>query len=217
MSFFFGYQGPPSTIISLNFSSARLIPEIIQQKLEQDLASGRVVHTTQISSYICSSLGLVPKANEGLRCIHHLSDPRGLLVNRFISKEAANLRYATLANVFICICCAGQEAIIIKNDIQDAFRNIPVAIQHRWLLGFQWASVFYKETCVPFGLVTSPFISNLFGEAFHRILISYLNWEEPEHYLADFIHNLAASLVTFSYLESYEHDYQLLTDCLGVP
>lgn len=121
-----GYQGPSSTIISPNLSSARLNPAVIQRKLEQDLASGQVVLATQTSPFISSPLGLVPKPNGDLRRIHHLSYPRGLSVNDFISKEASNLKYATLANVVTRICRAGRGAVIIKKDIKDAFRNIPV-------------------------------------------------------------------------------------------
>lgn len=212
-----GYDGPESTIISPNLRSALLEPGIIQKKLEQDLACGRVIPITQTSPLISSPLGLAPKANGDLRRIHHLSYPRGQSVNDFIPREAVRLKYATLANVLTRICRAGRGAVIIKKDIMDAFRNIPVAPHQRWLLCFQWEGVFYQETCLPFGLSTSPFLFNLFGEAFHWMLISYLNWTESEHYLDDFIHILEASAATPSDLEAHETGYQLLTDCLGIP
>lgn len=41
-----GYQRPLSTITSRNLSSALLDPTIIQQKLKQDLLSGRVIPAT---------------------------------------------------------------------------------------------------------------------------------------------------------------------------
>ena len=117
--------------------------------------------------------GLGPSLNEeeiildeGLHRIHHLSYPRGSSVNDFIPKEAANLKYATLANVLARIRRAGRGAVIIKKDIKDAFRNVPVAPHQQWLLGFQWNNKFYQETCLSFGLSTSPYIFNLFGEGF---------------------------------------------------
>lgn len=194
-----------------------LDPTVIQQKLEQDLQSGRIAPATQLSPFISSPLGLVPKSNGDLRRIHHLSYPRGLSVNDFIPKEATNLRYATLKNIFTRVCRAGRGAVIIKKDIKDAFRNIPVAPHQRWLLGSQWEDKFYQDTCLPFGLCTSPFLFNLFGEAFHWILISYLNWAESEHYLDDFILILEATAATAANLESHETGYKLLTDCLGIP
>lgn len=194
-----------------------LDPKVIQEKLDQDLQSGRIVPATQLSPFISSPLGLVPKSNGDLRRIHHLSYPRGMSVNDFIPKEATNLRYATLADIFVRICRAGQRAVIIKKDIKDAFRNIPVAPHQRWLLGSQWEDQFYQDTCLPFGLCTSPFLFNLFGEAFHWILISYLNWTESEHYLDDFVLILEASSASTANLQAYESGYRLLTDCLGIP
>lgn len=212
-----GYQGPPANITSHNLSSALLDSTVIQEKLEQDLILGRVIPATQSSPFISSPLGLVPKPNGGLRRIHHLSYPRGSSVNDFIPKEAANLKYATLANVLARIRRAGRGAVIIKKDIKDAFRNIPVAPHQQWLLGFQWNKRFYQETCLSFGLSTSPFIFNLFGEGFHWMLIAYLDWLESEHYLDDFILILEAILATPSRIEWHETGYRLLTDCLGIP
>ena len=98
-----GYEGPLLTITSPNLSSALLDPAVIRQKLDQDIFSGRVISATQLSPFISSPLGLVLKQNGDLRRIHHLSYSRGSSVNDFILKEAVNLKYATLANVFIRI------------------------------------------------------------------------------------------------------------------
>ena len=146
-----GYEGPHSTIFSSNLSSALLDPAAIDKKLEQDLLAGRVVPATQTSFFISSPLGLVLKPNGEFRRIHHLLYPQGLSVNNFISKDTVNLKYATLANVLARIRRAGRGAIIIKKDIKDAFRNIPVAPYHQWLLGFMWNGVLYQETCLSFG------------------------------------------------------------------
>lgn len=210
-----GYQGPPANITSHNLSSALLDSTVIQEKLEQDLILGRVIPATQSSPFISSPLGLVPKPNGGLRRIHHLSYPRGSSVHDFIPKEAANLKYAILANVLARIRRAGRGVVIIKKDIKkdikDAFRNIPVAPHQQWLLGFQWNKRFYQETCLLFGLSTSPFIFNLFGEGFHWMLIAYLDWLESEHYLDDFILTLEAILATPFRIEWHETGYRLLT------
>ena len=83
---------------------------------------------------------------------------------------------------------AGRDATIIKRDIANAFRNIPVAPREQWLLGLQWKGKFYKEACLPFGLATAPFIFNLFAEAFHWILTSWLPYlHRLAHYLDNFI------------------------------
>lgn len=134
---FIGYQGPGAYIVSCNLFSALLNPDVIQQKLKDNLLAGCVIPATQITSFISSPLGLVPKPNEDLRRIYHLSFPHGSSVNNFIPKEAANLKYATLENILARIRRAGRGATIMKKDIKDAFRNIPVAPHQQWLLGFQ--------------------------------------------------------------------------------
>lgn len=81
---------------------------------------------------------------------------------------------------------------MIKRNIKDAFRNIPVAHHMQWLLGFEWKKHYYQETCLPFGLCTAPFIFNVFAEAFHWMLESFIGWC-VEHYLDDFIATLSAA------------------------
>lgn len=80
----------------------------------------------------------------------------------------------------------GRSCIILKRDVKDAFRNVPVAPHQQWLLGFMWKEKYYKETCLSFGLSTAPFILNLFGKGLHWILVSYLCWFLV-HYLDDFV------------------------------
>ena len=61
-----GYEGLVATIISPNLRSVLLEPRIIQKKLEQDLAAGRVIPIAVTTSLISSPLGLAPKANGDL-------------------------------------------------------------------------------------------------------------------------------------------------------
>lgn len=124
--------------MSKNLVSALLDPQIITEKLKDDLSSGHVIPATQGYSFISSPLGLVPKPNDGLRRIHHLSHSRGSSVNDFIPKKASNLRYTSLKKVTEMILRAGRHCVIIKKDIKDAFRNIRIALHVQWLLGFSW-------------------------------------------------------------------------------
>ncbi len=61
-----------------------------------------------------------------------------------------------------------------------------MAPKHRWLLGFRWEGRYYKETCLSFGLATAPLIFNVFAEALHWIIASFLRWELC-HYLDSFV------------------------------
>jgi hypothetical protein len=60
-----GYEGPDSLIISKNQESVYLALEIIDAKLRDDLAVGRIVPASQSFPFISSPLGLVPKHDGG--------------------------------------------------------------------------------------------------------------------------------------------------------
>jgi hypothetical protein len=211
-----GYEGPEKLSLSQNLLSARLNPQTITGQLQSDLILSRVIHTTPDPPFISSPLGLVPKSNGGFRRIHHLSFPNNGSVNFFIPENYSTLLYTTLHDIYEKIRKAGRNCIILKKDIKDAFRNIPVATTSQWLLGFKWEGQYYKETCLPFGLATAPFLFNLFAEAFHWILQSWLPLD-LEHYLDDFIFTVPQSLATPRFLSNINTDFNLLTQALGLP
>lgn len=106
-----GYQGPPDAfILSRNLSSALEDPAIIDKKLTEDLALGRVVEVdAPTPPFICSPLGLVPKHEGGWRRIHHLSYPRGSSVNDYIPDGAGELRYTRFQEVHKIGYPSGKE------------------------------------------------------------------------------------------------------------
>jgi hypothetical protein len=212
-----GYLGPEQAYISPNLKSANLAPGTMAMGIAKDLSCGRIVESTTNSPFISSPLGFVLKQDSSLRCIHHLSFPIGTSVNDGIPIDASHLHYTTIIQLFALIVRAGRHSIIIKRDIKDAFRNIPLAPHIRWLLGFSWDNKYYTEACLPFGLRTAPFIFNLFAEGFHWMLQSYLGWELLEHYLDDFIHIVPASMASPTALADKAFDYIMLTNFLGVP
>ena len=165
--------------------------------------------------FICSSLGLVPKHNWGWRRIHHLSHPHGELVNDYIPDGVGEMRYTRFQEVLQLVINAGRHCVIMKRDVKDAFRNVPVAPQHRWLLGFRWEGRYYKETCLSFGLATAPFIFNLFAEALHWIIASFLRWLLC-HYLDNFV-AIFRSDTSPERLLAEANAYIWLTDLLGLP
>lgn len=111
---------------------------------------------------------------------------------------------------------AGRQSIILKTDVKDAFRNVPVAPQHQWLLGFAWKEKFYKETGLSFRFSTAPFVFNLFGEGLHWLLIAYLHWVLC-HYLNDFIAIFSAPKANLERLKFEANAYIWLTDLLRIP
>ncbi len=183
-----GYERPTDAfILSENLASALEDTEIIDKKLRDDLALSRVVKVkAPASPFISCPLGLVPKHDSGWGKIHHLSHPRSHSVNDQIPDGAGEMRNTQFQDMLQMLTWAGRNWVILKRDVKDASRNVPVAPQHEWLLGFKWRNKHYKGTCLSFGLSTVPFIFNLFGEGLHWVLVSYLRWILV-HYLDDFI------------------------------
>jgi Reverse transcriptase (RNA-dependent DNA polymerase) len=217
-----GDEGPPQFIVSDNLPSATLAPDIITTKLVADLSLQRVAQYNPWPTgqhpppFISSPLGLAPKSNGTFRRIHHLSHPPDKSVNDYIPVSYGSFDYSSLTEIYAIVVQAGRGCMIIKKDIRDAFRNIPISPRWWWLLGFFWDGQYFTETCLPFGLRTAPIIFNLFAEAFHWILESWLGWVVA-HYLDDFIRVLEASRASKEALAQAEEDYHLFTTYLGIP
>jgi hypothetical protein len=168
-------------------------PRVITTKIATDLPIGRITIRPPEAT-CCSPLGLVPKPDGTFRRIYNLSSPkprRGLSVNAAIPEAHSTLAYSTVDDILALILLAGRGAVILKRDLKDAFRNIPVAITDQRLLGFKWEKIVYVECCLPFGLATAPFLFNLFAEALHwvleRRLYPIVAFFALVYYLDDFI------------------------------
>ena len=184
--------------------------------ISRELALRRITIVEPTGPLISSPLGFVPKHDGSYRRIHHLSHPPGKSVNDYIGEASSSITYSTIQHILQRIRQSGQGSILLKRDIKDAFRNIPLAASCQWLLGFSWRQQYYKERVLPFGLATAPFIFNLFAEAFHWILQSWLGWRQLEHYLDDFILILPPN-TNPQELQAIEADYIVVTDILGIP
>jgi hypothetical protein len=182
-----GYDGPDQFIISRNLPLSAEDQLLIDAKVSVDEAAGLIERVFPSPPFICSPLGMVPKHDGGRRRIHHLSFPPGLSVNDFIDPSYGAITYASFDAILQSILRAGRGCWIMKRDIRDAFRIVPIAVPHRHLLGFSWRNTFYQECALPFGLRTAPVLFNLFAEALHWILLSRAYPGDLHHYLDDFI------------------------------
>lgn len=93
---------------------------------------------------MCSPLGLVPKHDGGWRRIHDLSFPYGLSVNDGIPLEWGALEYATFDDVVAALLQQGRGAILVKRNLKDAFRHIPVAVSDRATIPIGWNDSYHS-------------------------------------------------------------------------
>ena len=129
------------------------------QKIEPDTATpGRI----QISP-----IGMIPKRNKPnkWRLIVDLSSPKGASVNDGISPAWSSLDYATVDHLSAIILEQGRGTWMIKADIKEAYRMVPVHPQDRWLLGVQWEGEVFVDRMLPFGLRSAPKIFSALADA----------------------------------------------------
>jgi hypothetical protein len=211
-----GYTGPDRYIISRNLKSAQLEPKALTDKIITDLALNRIreVFPKDPGPFISSPLGLTPKPNNKWRVIHHLSYPPELSVNDSIAAEAAYLKYTAFEDILAMVLEAGRHCTMVKRDMKDAFRMIPIAPHNQWLMGFCWEGRFYVELVLSFGLRTAPIIFNLFAEAFEWIVKSFSQCPLLAHYLDDFMAAFPAHET--HRLTQFKNDYSMLCKALGI-
>ena len=95
------------------------------------------------------------------------------------------LEYTSVNEAIDHIFSMGRGCILVKRDLAEAFRHIPVSEADWWLLGFSWDGNYYLERYLPFSLRTAPFIFDLFAKSLDSILMD-AGWQTI-HYLDSFL------------------------------
>ena len=138
-----GYKGERtcSSRINKNWPSVNnFFPDIVKS-INDDISRGRVHGPTSqptLNNFVASPLGAFRKARSGkLRIIHDLSWPPGQSINDHISPEEFSMEFIKFDDITSGIQQCKKPVYVSKLDnIQDAFKNIPVCIEDWGLLGF---------------------------------------------------------------------------------
>lgn len=149
------YTGPRMPMESKNLKSTNDHPEIVHQKLLNEINLGRIAGPFQdkpISTLRISPIGLVEKKTPGeFRLIHHLSFPEGESVNDFIDPELCTVQYTSFDEAIHMIQDMGKGCLMAKSDVKSAFRLLPIAPSDFDQLGFKFDGKYYFDKCMPFG------------------------------------------------------------------
>ena len=81
-----------------------------------------------------------------------LSYPLSRSVNDGISRDPCSLRYASMDDALCFVNRLGRGSLLIKVDLKNACRMVPVHSQDRHLLGICWEGNCYVDMALPFGL-----------------------------------------------------------------
>ena len=134
-----------------------------------------------------SPIGLVPKSQPNQwRMIVDLSYPTGQSVNDGIDSKLASISYASVDDAVQLILLLGRGTQLVKLDLENAYRNIPVHPQDQHLLAVSWQGDCFVDRALPFGLKSAPKIFSAVVDtvawALHCSGIRY-----QIHYLDDFL------------------------------
>lgn len=136
-----------------------------------------------------SPIGARPKKNSTkVRVIHDLSYPKhGDSVNAGI--DDGSLDISSFGHAARIVVQLGRGTLLIKLDVEAAYKQVPVRKGDWHLLGFRFDGKFFYERVLPFGLRSSCRLWELFAHALHW-MCERLQVDVPHfvvHYVDDFL------------------------------
>lgn len=168
-------------------SNGAVVRSRIAAEVEAGRLLGPVPHLLAATVHV-SPIGLVPIAHQAgkWRMIMDLSSPAGRSVNDGISPVLSSLVYASVDDAVRCILRLGLNAELVKLDLKDAYRLVPVHSDDHCLLGVLWDGHVYVDRALPFGLRSAPKVFSAWAD--------FLAWalycrgiSNQLHYLDDFL------------------------------
>lgn len=193
LGFRVGYSGDAMQLRShgRNHPSSLANPAVVSDNISSEILAGRLVGPVPVSflsQVHTSPIGLVPKGHTvgRWRMIVDLSSPTRHSVNDGICEDVCSLQYASLDDALRLICRLGPGTQLVKMDLKDAYRAVPIHPGDHHLLGISWNGGVYVDRSLPFGLRSAPKLYTALADAMAWSLftrgIPFLL-----HYLDDFL------------------------------
>ena len=126
------------------------------------------------------------KIKPGKWLITHLSSPKSSNVKDAISTEHSSLKYPLIDHLSSLILESSTTSYLVKADIQEAYRNVPVHTDDQFFLGIIWEKSVYIDKMLPFGLSSALIIFSAIADALQLIFINN-GISRLLHHLDDFI------------------------------
>ena len=133
-------------------------------------------------------VGVIPKGHTPgkWRLITELSFPPGASVNDGVNPTLCSLSYVSVDTVARTAASLGTGALMVKVDIEAAYRLIPVHQLDSPLLGVEWKGQVFCDAMLPFGLSSAPKIFNTVADG-SEWCIRQKGVLNVCHYLDDYI------------------------------
>lgn len=174
-----------------NHPSVLANKRIVDERIAAEVAAGRLcgpLPQNLAGMVHVSPMGLVPKSHQPnkFRLIVDLSHPTGSSVNDGILPRLCSLQYASVDMAVKMVRQLGIGTQLVKLDIKDAYRIIPVHPADHHLLGISWRGNVYVDRALPFGLRSAPKIFSAVADMISWVLHQQ-GIEFHIHYLDDFL------------------------------
>lgn len=165
-------------------------PRVIQDYLEREVSLGRMFACPKgQEAYVqISPMGVIPKKGKPgkWRLIVDLSSPEGMSINDGISRDLSSLAYSSVDHLSTLILATGKGALLVKADIKEAYRAVPVHRDDQLLLGLRWRGTVFIDKVLPFGLRSAPKIFTALADGVQWVLGRH-GISRSLHYLDDFV------------------------------
>ncbi|KAL5479413.1 hypothetical protein EMCRGX_G022933 [Ephydatia muelleri] len=181
----------PLGAVTKNMPSALKQQTIVAAYIDNEITLGRLIGPlpTNVAQFIHRNRnGVVPKGHTPgkWRLITDLSFPPGYSVNNGIDPVLCSLSYVSIDSVTMIVASLGAGSLLAMNDIESAYRLVPVHPDDRSLLGVEWSGWIYCDAMLPFGLRSSAKIFTALADALEWI-VRQRGVSHIAHYLDDFI------------------------------
>ncbi|CAB4001526.1 Hypothetical predicted protein, partial [Paramuricea clavata] len=160
-----------------SLTSASQHPDVIDKYLSTEVAQRRVAGPypyprPPLPSLKPVRLGLfrnVINLGSGASSLT-FSSPQGASVNDGLPQDPFSMRYISVDDAIRSLVVIGPGALMAKFDVQAAYRNIPINVSDRHLLGMYWRDSFYVDLVLPVGLRSPQFLFDAVASVVHWIL-----------------------------------------------
>ena len=177
---------------------------LVQDYLSREVSLSRMVTWTSpnMDQLHISPLELISKRHKPgkWQLILDLSSPKGRSVNDEINLELASVQYTHIDHLASLMLLAGRGSVLVKADIKEVYRNIPVHPDDHHLLAVQWEGIAYVDRVLLFGLRSTLLIFSAVADA-AQWMLREKGVTRSLHYLDDFA--------------PVEHNYERAMDAKG--
>lgn len=194
-----------------NLRSAISQPTIVAELIAKELKNGYLIGPYEkipYNHYRINPIGIADsKYSDKKRLIVDLSAPHNddmhPSLNSLIDKAEYSLKYVTIDDAIKAIKKFGRGSWLMKTDIKDAFKLIPLSSDWWPFHGIFWDNQFYFFTKLVFGSRSSPKIFDTFSSAVCWIAANNYGINPLLHLLDDFLAVQPAGPVPTEFMDTF--------------